>query len=145
GRTGNLGQCDYAMANETLNKVASFESDRRRGACLVKSINWGPWDGGMVSPQLKARFAEMGVPLIPLATGARIFVEEFFGDPTGEVEVVIGGRPAGAATQTTTTPARKESTLTVSARNYWFLKGHRIKGETVVPFTLVHEWFYRVC
>jgi hypothetical protein len=151
GRNGNLGQCDYAMANETLNKVAAHEYARRQGACVVKSINWGPWGGGdgeesgMVSPQLKARFIELGVPLIPLATGARIFVEEFLGSPNNEVEVVVGGKPAGAVLQGTTAQTRRELTITISAKNYKFLDGHRIKGETVIPFTVVHEWFLRIC
>jgi hypothetical protein len=77
--------------------------------------------------------------------GARMFVEEFLGSPNNEVEVVVGGKPAGAASQGTTAQARRELTLTVSAKNYKFLNGHRIKGETVVPFTVVHEWFLRVC
>jgi acyl transferase domain-containing protein/acyl carrier protein len=148
GRTGNLGQCDYAMGNETLNKVASLEYARRQGACRVKSINWGPWESGMVSPQLKARFTELGVPLIPLETGARMFVEEFLGaspdEANDEVEIVVGGRPTGAALLGTAEPAQSEWTLTISAQNYGFLKGHQIKGETVVPFTLVHEWFHRI-
>ena len=41
-RFGNFGQCDYAMANEVLNKVALAEAGRRNGRCLVKSVNWEP-------------------------------------------------------------------------------------------------------
>ncbi|MEQ9365933.1 MAG: SDR family NAD(P)-dependent oxidoreductase, partial [Leptospirales bacterium] len=40
-RAGNAGQCDYAMANEILNKVAGVEARRRGPDCLVKSMNWG--------------------------------------------------------------------------------------------------------
>ena len=48
------------MANEVLNKVAAAEARRRGRGCLVRAINWGPWDGGMVGPALKARFEERG-------------------------------------------------------------------------------------
>ena len=40
-RSGNAGQCDYAMANEVLNKVAALEG-RRRPGCRVRSLGWGP-------------------------------------------------------------------------------------------------------
>src|SRR5690606_38418430 len=87
GRTGNPGQADYAMANEILSRVAAVEAARRPG-CLVRSLGWGPWDGGMVTPSLKAHFDRLGLPLIPLATGAAAFVNEFrAGDAT---EVVLG-------------------------------------------------------
>ena len=92
-RQGNIGQCDYAMANEVLNQVAGSEAMRRGKACLVRSINWGPWDGGMVTPALAGRFREMGVPLIPLKVGARMLVDELQGDHAGPVDLLIGGIP----------------------------------------------------
>ncbi len=94
-RTGNAGQSDYAMANEVLNRVAN-ELAKQRSGCVVKSIGWGPWEGGMVTPILKAKFDEMGVPLIPLASGARHFVAELQQATPAEVEVVIGGMPQQA-------------------------------------------------
>ena len=50
---GNAGQSDYAMANEVLGQVACAERARRPD-CLVRSIAWGPWHGGMVTPALAA-------------------------------------------------------------------------------------------
>lgn len=88
-RLGNLGQCDYAMANEVLNKVAQAEARRRNHTCVVKSINWGPWEGGMVSGALRAHFEQAGVPLIPLEVGARTFVDEIQAAPSDAVEVAI--------------------------------------------------------
>ncbi len=73
-RTGNTGQADYAMANEILNKVAVAESERRGSEVVVKSLGWGPWAGGMVSPALKSHFEAMGVALIPIDEGARMLV-----------------------------------------------------------------------
>lgn len=90
-RTGNQGQVDYAMANEILNKVAVAERLRRGETCVVKSLGWGPWAGGMVSPALEAHFASMGVRLIPLDVGARMLVDELASPQTDEVELVLGG------------------------------------------------------
>ncbi len=52
GFFGNIGQADYAMANETLNKSA-YLIKKQNPACHVVSINWGPWDAGMVTPELE--------------------------------------------------------------------------------------------
>ena len=94
-RTGNPGQCDYAMANEVLNQVAAAERARRGAACVVRSIGWGPWEGGMVTPSLEKHFAQMGVPLIPLDAGARMFVDELQGG-AGEVRSWSAAPPAAA-------------------------------------------------
>ena len=88
-RFGNNGQVDYAMANEVLNKMAQQESITRPD-CKVISINWGPWDGGMVCAALKKKFNDNGVSLIPMDAGARCMLNEMMGDKNQPVEVVIG-------------------------------------------------------
>ena len=91
-RFGNPGQCDYAAANEVLNKVAASEARRRGERCLVKSFNWGPWaGGGMVSPALEAHFRERGITLLTREVGVRIFVEEILYGDSDSVEILIGG------------------------------------------------------
>ena len=90
-RTGNNGQSDYAMANEVLNKVAAAERRRRGDGCVVKSLGWGPWEGGMVSPGLKAHFLSMGIELIPLDAGAKMLVAEIASPQRDDVEIVLGG------------------------------------------------------
>jgi NAD(P)-dependent dehydrogenase (short-subunit alcohol dehydrogenase family) len=94
-RAGNIGQCDYAMANEILNKVAAAQASQRGVGCLVKSFNWGAWDGGMVTPSLRTHFTERGVNLIPIEQGARAFVEELLFGDREQVEVVITGDRVG--------------------------------------------------
>lgn len=88
-REGSIGQCDYAMANEIINKAAQ-QQKKARGNILVKSFNWGPWEGGMVDAALKKHFASRGIALIPREEGAGFFAEEVCGVNAGEVEVVIG-------------------------------------------------------
>ena len=75
GRFGRTGQVAYACANEVLNKTAQVEA-RRRPGCRVVCVNWGPWEGGMVTPGLRKQFEAEGVGLIPLADGATFLVNE---------------------------------------------------------------------
>jgi NAD(P)-dependent dehydrogenase (short-subunit alcohol dehydrogenase family) len=93
-RFGNRGQCDYAAANEVLNKLAT--SLCRRGTARVVSINWGPWQssGGMVSAGLAQRFADAGVKLISRAQGRRAFWDELLHGDRDVTEVVWGDRLA---------------------------------------------------
>ena len=99
-RTGNVGQADYAMANEVLNKVAISERARRGDRCVVKSLGWGPWEGGMVTPALKRHFESLGVELIGLDIGARMLVDELASPQVDHVEVVLGGFLGGGVLAT---------------------------------------------
>ena len=74
-RFGRIGQMAYAVANEVLNKIAQVESRKRPGTRVV-AVNWGPWEGGMVTPALRKVFEAEGVGLIPLEDGGRFAVNE---------------------------------------------------------------------
>ncbi|MFD7169316.1 SDR family NAD(P)-dependent oxidoreductase, partial [Streptomyces violascens] len=89
GFFGNRGQSDYAMANETLNAWAASWK-RRHPKSRVTSLNWGAWDSGMVSPEIKAVFKERGITLIPVDTGAALFAEQFTAQRAGDVVTVLG-------------------------------------------------------
>jgi NAD(P)-dependent dehydrogenase (short-subunit alcohol dehydrogenase family)/acyl carrier protein len=138
GRSGNAGQSDYAAANEVLNKVAAAEA-RRRPGCVVRALGWGPWEGGMVTPALKAHFQKRGVPLIPLLDGARWMQDEARQGTTASSEVVLGGSPEGLAAP------RPGATyeLLVSRRTCPTFESHRVQGVVVVPAVMVAEWFLR--
>ncbi|QJD30595.1 type I polyketide synthase [Methylococcus geothermalis] len=88
GRFGNIGQCDYSAANEVLNKLADRLSLEWPNVHTV-SINWGPWDSGMVNDELRRLYATRNIHLIPVATGTRRFMEAL-GNPPGQApELVI--------------------------------------------------------
>jgi NADP-dependent 3-hydroxy acid dehydrogenase YdfG len=140
-RTGNLGQSDYAMANEVLNKVAAALRRARGGAFVAKAIGWGPWEGGMVTPALKARFDQMGVALIPLAEGARRFVAEIEGSPD-EVETVVGGAMGDGALGAAAGHGVSVE-LAVGGRSHPYLGDHRVGGKPVVPVAMAIEWMSR--
>ncbi|MDG1483992.1 MAG: SDR family oxidoreductase [Myxococcota bacterium] len=139
-RCGNRGQVDYAMANEVLNKVAQAESAAR--GIAVRSLGWGPWEGGMVSPQLKAHFEALGVTLIPLKEGADMLVDELRAD-ADRVELVLGGAPRAEALIAEGGAAEQRMELRIDRASHPYLIAHAIDGTPVVPVVLVVEWFAR--
>ncbi|OZM70808.1 beta keto-acyl synthase [Amycolatopsis antarctica] len=129
---GNAGQSDYAMANEIATQLAAAEQAARPD-CLVRSIAWGPWEGGMVDTSLAAHFRAAGTALIPLASGARAFVDEILGH-AGPLRVVrAAGHPES--------PLPVTGELALSAHSHPYLTDHTIAGTPVLPVAMVLEWF----
>jgi acyl transferase domain-containing protein/acyl carrier protein len=142
-RCGNTGQSDYAMANEVLAKVALHALHSRPGL-RVKSLGWGPWEGGMVSPPLKARFAALGVPMLSLAFGAQMFCDEMMDASVDSVELVLGGAPRAEALLFDGAQARVDALeISIQRDTDSYLAGHAVKGVPVVPVVLAGEWFAR--
>jgi acyl transferase domain-containing protein/NAD(P)-dependent dehydrogenase (short-subunit alcohol dehydrogenase family) len=142
GRFGRSGQADYAVANEVLNKLAQAES-RRRPACRTVCINWGPWDGGMVTPALKKVFSGEGIGLIPLQAGGELLVREIAaaGAPA-EVVVLAGSAAASLAgiPQAPAKPLAEAFSLTLTVDDYPFIRSHVIDGKAVLPMAMIVEW-----
>ncbi|CAN7528316.1 SDR family oxidoreductase [Phenylobacterium sp. LjRoot219] len=136
---GNIGQVDYAMANEVLNRVCRAERERRGGGCLVKAIGWGPWAGGMVDAGLEAHFATMGVALIPLDAGAEFFADEFLGLGGDAPEVLFGGGLAafGGGPREPAESCAFEARFHRSTHPY--VASHVIRGKPVVPLVAAHD------
>ncbi|MFO0907747.1 MAG: SDR family NAD(P)-dependent oxidoreductase [Isosphaeraceae bacterium] len=89
GRFGNVGQSDYAAANDALNKLAIWLDDRWPGR--VVSMNWGPWSGlGMVS-DLESHLGRRGLGMIDPSEGAGRVAEELIHGCKGDVEVIVAG------------------------------------------------------
>lgn len=131
GRFGNQGQVAYAMGNEVLNKVAQYEFQRRKGKCVVKSFNWGPWEMGMVTPELKKQFAERGIVLLPEKKGTAMFVDELMSNNNHQIEIICGG----------TLESSVEQNWKISLEKYPFLSSHVINNENVVPICFVLNYF----
>jgi hypothetical protein len=143
GRCGNAGQSDYAMANEVLNKVAQAEAARRGAGCVVRSLGWGPWAGGMVTPGLAAQFEQAGVALIPLDAGAELFADEVLG-AAGDVEVVIGGEPKAESLVESGDGNELRLAVRLHVSTHPYLDDHRVDGRAVAPMALALEWFHTV-
>jgi NAD(P)-dependent dehydrogenase (short-subunit alcohol dehydrogenase family) len=133
-RGGNVGQCDYALANEALNRVAAFEAATRPG-CVVRSIGWGPWEGGMVTPALAKQFHAMGVPLLPIDAGAETFVRELAAGP-GPTESIVGGEIAP--------PRERARALRIDASTAPRLVDHALAGSPVVPAVMAADALWRI-
>ena len=88
GRFGNIGQADYSAANEVLNKLAGQLSHAWPHLHAL-SINWGPWDAGMVNDDLRRLYASRSIQPIAAATGQRHFLDELEHGPRRQPEIVI--------------------------------------------------------
>ena len=145
GRFGRQGQVDYAMANEVLNKVAQRQASLRP-SCRVVSIDWGPWDGGMVTPALKRDFIRAGIGVIPLEAGARSLIDELACGDAGATEVVIGDAlPESPEDGIDPPPVALPDLSTVFERTldldrHPFLLSHVIGGYPVLPVAVIQEW-----
>ncbi|MFI5782866.1 SDR family NAD(P)-dependent oxidoreductase [Nocardia sp. NPDC051570] len=135
---GNPGQCDYAMANRILDHQVSAWRARDQGA-LVRSLAWGPWQGGMVGPELAEQFRRREVELIPAEAGAASFVSELTTD-SPDVRVLLAAGDAAAMD-----PAPDEVTVEIalSDKSHPHLRDHAIAGRRIVPLAIMLDWFLR--
>ncbi len=141
-RFGRVAQVDYAMANEVMNKIADFEA-KRSPNCRVLSVNWGPWDGGMVNAGLKKLFASEGVGVIPLLAGAEYLTRELATNGSRPVEVVIlgtDGLPESSKAESSASGDLSfvfEREISIAAMPV--LADHIIDGRVVLPMALTLE------
>lgn len=140
GRWGNPGQADYAMANDVAAKLLDLERRRRPALSACRSIAWGPWDGGMVTPALRVRWESAGVPVLASEEGAARLCAELAAG-ADEVEVVVGSEFATLADGPAPSAAAE---LRVSRRVHPEIGSHVVEGTPVVPVALVHEWMVRL-
>jgi NAD(P)-dependent dehydrogenase (short-subunit alcohol dehydrogenase family)/acyl carrier protein len=143
-RLGRTGQAAYAAANEVLNKTAQAEA-RRRPGCRVVAVNWGPWDGGMVTPALRKQFEAEGVGVVGLADGGAFLADELAAAGRA-VEVLALGRPGAAppAGARPATPPPADLALAferaVDIDSHPVLGSHVIDGRAVLPVALHLEF-----
>ncbi|MBX3394129.1 MAG: SDR family NAD(P)-dependent oxidoreductase [Phycisphaerae bacterium] len=166
GRCGNVGQADYAAANEVLNKASQRLSAMVPSARIV-SINWGPWDGGMVHPALRQEFVNHGLRLISVDDGAELVADELSiglaENDMPAVEIVVGSDFESVASGGASSTGSREiaaqaaglhgSSVGHAAESmalsferdldvsrHPFLKSHVIDGRPVLPAAMIMEW-----
>ncbi len=146
GRFGRKGQCDYAVANEALNKIAQQQATLRKD-CRIISVNWGPWDGGMVTPALKKIFKNEGIGIIDLKAGADYLMQEI--THQGPVEVVVSGatevpekniNAKGYVEEIPVDNMQASFTRNLNVADHDFLKSHVINSQAVLPVAMICEW-----
>jgi NAD(P)-dependent dehydrogenase (short-subunit alcohol dehydrogenase family) len=143
GFYGNAGQADYSISNEILNKLA-HHIKLTQPDCQVLSIGWGPWDGGMVTPQLKRIFERAKVPLISPEEGSNALIKLI--SDAGDMPQHVVGNPLPAP------PGKMDQTLKkyqisreLSLQQNPFLADHVIGGNAVLPTVFAVGWFIKIC
>ena len=144
GFYGNVGQADYAMANEILNKTA-HRIKHSHPRCHVISVGWGPWDSGMVTPELKKAFEERNVKVIPADVGANILVDELLPAAQSIVQVVVGNFPPRPPEVVLPDLRKHEIHRKLSLEANPFLLDHRIGQNPVLPATAAAGWIANTC
>lgn len=145
GFYGNIGQTDYAIANEILNKAAHIYKQTNTD-CRVISINWGPWDAGMVTPQLKAYFESNGIKVIPIEVGTDLLIEELEATYGDTIQVVVG---SGIAKPPASEPNPELKKYTIHRKlrleKNPFLQDHVVDGKAVLPMVAGMSWMSNAC
>jgi NAD(P)-dependent dehydrogenase (short-subunit alcohol dehydrogenase family) len=144
GFFGNAGQADYALANEVLNKSAHILR-KSLPNCRVISINWGPWDAGMVSPQLKKYFESQNIPLIQTEDGVQTLINEITGEAHPVPQVVVGSPIFGQQEIKINDgrPVIIHRTITLDENP--FALDHKIGPNPVLPATCASSWLVNTC
>ncbi len=139
GFYGNSGQSDYASANEVLNKHALY-FNKKHPQCHVMSFNWGPWEGGMVTQELKKMFLERGVEVIPIQEGTRIFVETLLGPVLENPLVLVGSAMGSPPTTRGKQQMHRRIDRNLKLNAVPVLKDHRIGEHAVLPAVFALSW-----
>jgi NAD(P)-dependent dehydrogenase (short-subunit alcohol dehydrogenase family) len=140
---GNIGQSDYAIANEILNKF-SHAFKAQYPECHVLAFDWGPWDGGMVTPWLKQKFEEANVAVIPVERGCQIFVD-FLSRNNSYRQILVSGSSFPFQGGLDTSLRHYKITRKLSLDTNSFLHDHTISGHPVLPATCAAGWMESSC
>jgi len=144
GFFGNTGQTDYAIANEILNKSAHM-IQKSLPNCRVISINWGPWDSGMVSPELKKVFKERNIQLISTEFGVETLIKELVRPNQKTSQILVG---SSINTHVEINPHHKDEIIVhryLDQKNNPFLNDHQIGSQAVLPATCASAWLADTC
>ncbi|MCO6488654.1 MAG: SDR family NAD(P)-dependent oxidoreductase [Phaeodactylibacter sp.] len=144
GFYGNVGQTDYAIANEILSKAAHLFKTNHPNT-QVSAINWGAWDSGMVSGELKAQFEAAGVTLVNSQGGAAMLVNELNVAYGGQPQVVIGGTLPAAVSYISEDLRAYRICRRLRLEDNPFLNHHVIQGKAVLPVVNAVGWMAQAC
>ncbi|WP_280408009.1 type I polyketide synthase [Nocardia brasiliensis] len=134
GLFGNTGQADYAAANEALSRFAvSWRAVHPD--CHVTALDWGAWDGGMVTAELRQHFQQRGIALLAPEAGAAAFTQQFTGQRADDPIVLIG--PANGLSGHTAVAAEvvRARRVVTGLTEDPIIRAHRIGEHIVLPAT----------
>lgn len=143
GFYGNAGQSDYAIANEVLNRIGLLFK-QKHPKCHVTSFNWGPWEGGMVTPELKRIFEERNVEVISVEDGTRVFVEEVT-SAGQEKPIVLIGNSMAVPEQPGSGHRKWEVSRKLNLEDSPVFHDHKIGETPVLPAVHAISWMIGAC
>ncbi len=135
GFYGNVGQTDYAAANAILDRAA-HRLQRELPQARVLALDWGPWEGGMVKPELRRLFEARGIPLIPIEAGTQTLIAALEGE--SGPQLVVGEPLSAPPAPMPKAPLQLRRRLTLEANP--FLRDHVIGGHAVLPTVCAAQW-----
>ena len=143
GFYGNAGQADYSLSNEVLNKYA-HHVHQQYPSCHVLAVDWGPWDGGMVSPQLKRILIKKNVQVIPIEEGTQTLVA-LLRQPMTTPQWVVGSPMPVPSVKIADELKDYRILRKLKLEANPFLEDHVIGGNAVLPTVCAVEWFIHSC
>lgn len=107
---------------------------RRHPGHRVTALDWGAWDGGMVTDDLREYFRGRGIPLLAPAAGAAAFTTQFTTARRPEPVLLVGAATALSTGERPAAPvwARRDVTGLVDEP---VIAAHRIGEHIVLPAT----------
>lgn len=143
GFYGNPGQADYALGNEVLNKMAHFLRSKYPEA-QVLAVDWGPWDGGMVTPQLKRILKRRNVDVIPIEVGTKVLLD-LLSESRGSPQWVVGSPMPKPQAKIGENLETHHIHRQLSLEENPFLRDHIIGGQAVLPTVCAVGWLIQTC
>jgi NAD(P)-dependent dehydrogenase (short-subunit alcohol dehydrogenase family) len=143
GYFGNAGQTDYALANDILNKFA-YSFKHLYPQIRIVSINWGPWDRGMINPTLKKFYQENNIDLIPVDIGIKFCRNELRIARVQAVEqILVSGKLSLPNNHQIKQLNVVESKRIMRQNGNPFIKDHVIGKDAVLPATCAVNWMVK--
>jgi NADP-dependent 3-hydroxy acid dehydrogenase YdfG len=143
GFYGNIGQSDYSLSNEILNKFA-HHTKQSHPSCHVLVIDWGPWDGGMVTPQLKRILTKKKIQVISLKEGTETLIG-LLHKPNDSPQWVVGSPMPFPSPKAKDDLQSYRIFRHLSLEANPFLADHVIGGKAVLPTVCAVGWFVNNC
>jgi NAD(P)-dependent dehydrogenase (short-subunit alcohol dehydrogenase family) len=145
GYFGNAGQTDYAIANEILNKFA-YSCKHLFPEIQVTSINWGPWDKGMMNPTLKKFYEQQRIDLISVELGVQFCRNEFWiANECASAQIIVSGPLSLPNNYHLENLQEIEIKRVILDGSNVFMKDHVIDQYPVLPATCAVNWMVKSC
>ncbi len=103
-------------------------------------MNWGAWDSGMVSPELKKMFESQGVRLIPNEAGANMLVNELTTGNQTTQQIIVGELFPYSQTFVGENLEKFGIQRKLRLAENPFLNDHVINGNPVLPIVNAISW-----